>query len=43
MQMLAADQLRPAVAERVPLTQAAEVHRRIDAAQIAGKVVLIPD
>jgi NADPH:quinone reductase-like Zn-dependent oxidoreductase len=43
MQMLAADQLRPAVAERVPLAQAAEVHRRIDAAQIAGKVVLIPD
>jgi len=43
MQMLAADQLRPAIAERVPLAQAAEVHRRIDAAEIAGKVVLICD
>lgn len=41
MHMLAADQLRPAIAERVPLAQAAEVHRRIDASAIAGKVVLI--
>lgn len=43
MQMLAAKQLHPAIAERVPLAQAAEVHRRIDAAEIAGKVVLLCD
>lgn len=43
MQMLAADQLRPAIAERAPLANAAEVHRRIDAAEIAGKVVLVCD
>lgn len=41
MQWLRDGKLKPAVAERVPLEQAAEVHRRIDAAQIAGKVVLI--
>lgn len=33
--------LHPAVAERVPLSQAAEVHRRIDQAQVPGKIVLI--
>ncbi len=43
MQMLSAGKLAPAVAERVPLAQAQRVHRRIDAAEIAGKVVLICD
>ncbi|MBP6723996.1 MAG: zinc-binding dehydrogenase [Halioglobus sp.] len=38
--MLSQGKLQPAVAEVVPLRQAAEVHRRIDAAEIAGKVVL---
>lgn len=41
MALLAAGKLKPAVAERVPLAQAADVHRRIDRAEIAGKVVLM--
>lgn len=41
MAMLAAGKLKPAVAARVPLVQAADVHRQIDRAEIAGKVVLI--
>ena len=43
MALLAAGDLHPAIAGRVPLERAAEVHRRIDAGQIAGKVVLICD
>jgi NADPH:quinone reductase-like Zn-dependent oxidoreductase len=43
MQWLAEGKLAPAIADRVPLAQAAAVHRRIDAAEIAGKVVLICD
>lgn len=39
--LLAEGKIRPAVADRVALAEAAEVHRRIDAAEIAGKVVLI--
>lgn len=38
--MLAGGRLEPAIAEVVPLAQVADVHRRIDAAEIAGKVVL---
>tara|TARA_R110002110_G_scaffold91264_2_gene237459 strand:- start:80563 stop:81588 length:1026 start_codon:yes stop_codon:yes gene_type:complete len=34
-------QLHPAIADTVPLTEAAAVHRRIDNAEIAGKVVLL--
>ena len=41
MQWLQQGRLKPAVEARMPLAQAADVHRRIDAAQIAGKVVLI--
>lgn len=41
MAMLAAGKLKPCVAARVPLAQAAEVHRQIDKAEIAGKVVLV--
>lgn len=43
MQLLRDGKLSPAVADRVPLAQAADAHRRIDAAEIAGKVVLICD
>ena len=39
-QMLREGKLQPAIAEVVPLDDVVEVHRRIDAAQIAGKVVL---
>ncbi|WP_240732868.1 medium chain dehydrogenase/reductase family protein [Halioglobus maricola] len=38
--MLEAGKLEPAIAGIEPLEQAADVHRRIDAAEIAGKVVL---
>jgi NADPH:quinone reductase-like Zn-dependent oxidoreductase len=41
MQWLVQGKLKPAVAARVPLAQAAEVHRQIDKAEIAGKVVLM--
>ncbi len=33
--------LSPAVADRLPLAQAAEAHRRIDRAEVLGKIVLI--
>jgi NADPH:quinone reductase-like Zn-dependent oxidoreductase len=39
-ELLSQGKLHPAVAEVVPLHQAADVRRRIDAAEIAGKVVL---
>lgn len=41
MKMLKDGKLKPSVAYRAPLEQAAEVHRMIDTAQIAGKAVLI--
>lgn len=41
MQLLAAGKLKPAVAGRYPLTEAAKVHCLIDKAEIAGKAVLI--
>lgn len=41
MDYLKRGELKPAVAARVPLEKAAEVHRQIDAAEIAGKVVLV--
>lgn len=41
MQLLADGKLKPAVAGRYPLTEAAKVHRMIDKAEIAGKAVLI--
>lgn len=34
--------IRPQVADRLPLTAAAEAHRRIDAGQVTGKIVLLP-
>lgn len=40
-QWLKEGKLHPAVAERVPLAKAAEVHRRIDNAEVVGKIVLI--
>lgn len=39
--MLRRGQLKPAIEAVVPLENAADVHRRIDAAEIAGKVVLV--
>ncbi|MEP1469890.1 MAG: medium chain dehydrogenase/reductase family protein [Halieaceae bacterium] len=39
-QLLAEGKLQPAIAESVPLADVVEVHRRIERAEIAGKVVL---
>jgi NADPH:quinone reductase-like Zn-dependent oxidoreductase len=41
MKLLADGKLKPAVAGRYPLADAANVHRMIDKAEIAGKVVLV--
>jgi NADPH:quinone reductase-like Zn-dependent oxidoreductase len=41
MKLLVDGKLKPAVAGRYPLADAANVHRMIDKAEIAGKVVLI--
>ena len=41
-EMLAAGKLSPAIAATAPLEEVARVHRQIDAAEIAGKVVLLP-
>ncbi len=38
--LLEQGKLHPAIAGIAPLAEAAEVHRRIDGAEIAGKVVL---
>ncbi len=38
--LLASHKLQPAIADVVPLEQAVEVHRRIDRADIEGKVIL---
>ena len=40
--LLAAGSIRPAVST-LPLSQAAEAHRRLEARQVAGKLVLVPD
>jgi NADPH:quinone reductase-like Zn-dependent oxidoreductase len=39
-ELLKSGKLKPAIADVVPLEQVVEVHRRIDSAEIAGKVVL---
>lgn len=39
--LLAAGKLSPAVADRMPLDKAAEAHRRIDRADVEGKIILI--
>jgi len=41
MKLLAEGKLKPVVAGRYPLTEAAKVHRMIDKAEIAGKAVLV--
>ena len=39
--MLNAGELKPAIADRLPLEQAQQAHRRIDSADVMGKIVLI--
>lgn len=39
--MLGRGELKPAIAARLPLAEAAEAHRRIDRADVQGKIVLI--
>jgi NADPH:quinone reductase-like Zn-dependent oxidoreductase len=43
MGLLAAGKVTPIVAERVPLTEAARAHKRIESGRYAGKVVLVTD
>ena len=42
VELLAAGKIRPVVTT-LPLTQAAEAHRRLQARQVIGKLVLVPD
>lgn len=41
--LLQAGKLQPAIAARLPIEQAAEAHRRIDKAEVLGKIVLTMD
>ncbi len=43
LRLVAAGELRPVVARLLPLEEAAEAHRMIEAREAAGKVVLAPD
>lgn len=40
--LLAAGKIAPVIADRMPLTEAAEAHARIDRAEVQGKLVLMP-
>jgi NADPH:quinone reductase-like Zn-dependent oxidoreductase len=42
LQMLARDELHPWVEKKLPLEQAAEAHRLIEADELTGRVVLVP-
>ena len=42
MQLLADKKIRPVVAERFPLRDAAKAHRLLDSAAVTGKIVLLP-
>ena len=42
LELLRDGAIHPAVIERLPLTAAREVHERIDAGGLGGKVVLLP-
>src|SRR5215813_14296432 len=41
--LLAAGRLKPVIADRVPLEQAATAHRKLEQAQVQGRLVLTPD
>jgi NADPH2:quinone reductase len=41
--LLATHEIRPRVAERIPIDEVAEAHRRIEAGGLEGKLVLCPD
>jgi NADPH2:quinone reductase len=40
--LLGRDRISPAIADRMPLTAAADAHARVDRAGVQGKIVLIP-
>jgi NADPH:quinone reductase len=41
--LLASGAIRPRVAQRIPIDEVAEAHRRLDASGLEGKLVLCPD
>src|SRR5436305_2563450 len=41
LEMIAAHAVRPIIAETLPVEQAAEAHRRLEAGQMLGKIVLV--
>jgi NADPH:quinone reductase len=43
LDLLASGTVRPRVAERIPLDEVAEAHRRLEAGGLEGKLVLCPD
>ncbi|MEO0561464.1 MAG: quinone oxidoreductase [Chloroflexota bacterium] len=40
--LLSAGHITPHIADRLPLTDAAEAHRRLEARQVIGKLILVP-
>lgn len=41
LDLLATQQIRPVVADRIPLTAAADAHRRLERGGVGGKIVLV--
>ena len=42
MQLLAEKKIRPVVADRLPLRDAAKAHQLLESAAVTGKIVLLP-
>jgi NADPH2:quinone reductase len=42
LELLATGQLRPAIAERLPLSEAVHAHRLMESSQHVGKLILLP-
>jgi NADPH:quinone reductase-like Zn-dependent oxidoreductase len=42
LELLATGRLRPAIAERLPLSEAVHAHRLMESSQHVGKLILLP-